>query len=137
MKKTAIFGILTLMIVGIVFASGIVDAYKGDYSVEGPNYSRDRHELMENAFDTLDYNAWYELMTENDRNPRVVDIVTEDNFEIFVQAHEAGRDGDFETATKLRAELGLNNGHGQREGNGFGKRMRQEECQRIQHKIGK
>jgi hypothetical protein len=135
MKKTAIFGILTLMVIGLVFTSGMVNAYRGDYSVQGPDYSEDRHELMENAFDKLDYTAWYELMTAEDRHPRIVDVVTEDNFEIFVQAHEAGRNGDYETATALRSELGLNNGNGPKDGTGFAKGVGQGK--RIQHKMGK
>ncbi len=121
MKKTAIFGLLALMVVGMVFSTSLVSAYRGDYSVEGPNYNEERHELMENAFDTLDYNAWYELMTEDGRHPRVVDVVTESNFETFVQVHDAGKSGDLETASALRAELGLNNGHGPKDGTGFGK----------------
>ena len=111
MKKTAIFGLLALMIVGMVFSTSIVSAYRGDYSVQGPNYNEERHELMENAFETLDYNAWSELMTEDGRHPRIVNVVTEENFELFIQAHEAGKAGDSETASALRAELGLNNGN--------------------------
>lgn len=136
MKKTAIFGLLALMVVGMVFSTSLVSAYRGDYSVEGPNYNEERHELMENAFDTLDYNAWYELMTEDGRHPRVVDVVTESNFETFVQAHDAGKSGDLETASSLRDELGLNNGKGPKDGTGFGKgqgnRMGQGKGQRMQ-----
>ena len=121
MKKRAIFGLLTLIVVGLIATTSLVSAYRGDYSVQGPNCNEERHELMENAFETLDYDAWLGLMTENGRHPRVVDVVTEDNFETFVQAHEAGIDGDYETAAELRAELGLNNGNGPKDGTGFGK----------------
>ena len=125
MKKATIFGLLALMVVGLLATTGLVSAYRGDYSVKGPNYSEERHEAMEQAFDTLDYNAWYELMTENGRHPRVVDVVTESNFATFVQAHEAGENGDYETAAALRAELGLNNGNGPKDGTGYGKGMGQ------------
>ncbi len=121
MKKITIFGLLALMVVGIVISTSIVSAYRGDYSIQGPNYNEERHEAMEDAFESLDYNTWYELMAENDRHPRVVDVVTENNFETFVQAHEAAESGDYETASALRAELGLNNGNGPRDGTGFGK----------------
>ena len=121
MRKATIFGLLALMVVGIVASTGLVSAYRGDYSVEGPNYSEERHELMENAFDQPSYSDWHALMTEDGRHPRVVDAVTESNFETFVQAHKAGESGDYETAAKLRAELGLTDGQGPMDGTGFGK----------------
>lgn len=123
MKKTTI-GLLALMVVGMVFSAGMVSAYRGDYTVKGPNYSEDRHEAMQAAFDGRDYQAWYELMTEDGRHPRVVEVVTPENFEKFVQAHEAGEAGDFETAAQIRAELGLNNGQGPRDGTGNRRQMR-------------
>ncbi|MBN1385363.1 hypothetical protein JW968_00105, partial [Candidatus Woesearchaeota archaeon] len=114
MKKT-IFG-LALMVVGLLASTALVSAYRGDYNVKGPNCDEERHEAMESAMDNLDYDAWYALMTQDGRHPRVVDVVTEDNFGTFVRAHEAAQDGDFETAAELRAELGLNNGNGPRDG---------------------
>jgi len=119
--KTTIFGLLALMVVGLVATTGLVSAYRGDYSVKGPDCNEERHEAMEIAFESLDYDAWYALMTEDGRHPRVVDAVTEDNFAAFAEAHEAGENGDYETAAALRAELGLNNGNGPRDGTGFGK----------------
>jgi hypothetical protein len=121
MKKTTIFSLLAVMIVGMILSTSLVSAYRGDYSTQGPNYNEERHELMENAFDTLDYDEWYGLMTIDGRHPRVVDVVTEANFATFVQAHEAGVSGDYETAASLRSELGLNNGQGPKDGTGFGK----------------
>jgi len=126
------FGLLALVVVGLIATTGLISAYRGDYSVKGPNCNEERHEAMEDAFESLDYDAWYALMIENGRHPRVVDVVTEDNFETFVQAHEAGEDGDHETAAELRAELGLNNGNGPRDGTGHGKRMGQGMRQRMQ-----
>ena len=120
MKKT-IFGLLALMVVGLLATTSLVSAYRGDYSVEGPNCDEERHEVMEQAFSTLDFDAWYELMTEDGRHTRVVDVVTESNFETFVRAHEAGENSDYETAAALRAELGLNNGNGPKDGTGHGK----------------
>ncbi len=115
--------ILSAFALGIVALLGVgfVAAYQGDYSVKGPNYSEDRHEVMEQVFDNLDYNGWVTLMTENGRHPGAVDVVTEDNFVTFVEARDALEDGDFERASELRAELGLNNGIGPKDGTGFGK----------------
>ena len=99
-----VFGIITLLGLSMVFA------YQGDPSVQGPNYSEDRHEAMEQAFETLDYDAWVTLMEETGRHPRVLDIVTSENFEIFAEIHEAMEDGNIELAQELRAELGLGQG---------------------------
>ena len=128
MLKT--FGVLALVFVGLVFSASAASAYRGDYSVKGPDCDSERHEAMEAAFESSDYNAWYALMTEDGRHPRVVDLVNEENFATFVAAHEAG---DYETAAKMRQELGLNNGNGPRDGTGhgkgFGKQGNQGGCQ--------
>lgn len=131
-EKTKIFGMLAFMIVGMIFSTSIVNAYKGDYLVKGPNYNEERHILMENAFDALDYDSWHDLMTEDGRHPRVAAVVTESNFETFVKAHEAGVNGDYETAFTLRSELGLNNGNGPMDGTGYGKGNGQGRGQRMQ-----
>ncbi|MBR9706575.1 hypothetical protein GOV14_06065 [Candidatus Pacearchaeota archaeon] len=117
MKNKQTLGILALGVIALLGVS-LVFAYQGDYSVKGPNYSEDRHEAMETAFENLDYDAWVALMTENGRHPRVVDVITVDNFATFVEAHEAAESGDFELAAELRAELGLGNGQGSRDGTG-------------------
>ena len=124
-KRTTIFGLLALLVVGLLFSTSLASAYRGDYTVKGPNYDEERYELIQNAFDNLDYNEWYELMTQDGRHPRIVDVITEDNFETFVKAHEAAVSGDLETASSLRAELGLNNGLGPKDGSGY-KRGRQQ-----------
>lgn len=121
MKKKTLFGLLALVLLGSLFSISMVSAYRGDYSTQGPNYTDERHESMETAFETQDYAAWYDLMTANDRHPRVVGVVTQDNFETFAKVHEAVEDGDLELAAELRAELGLGNGNGPKDGSGYGK----------------
>ncbi|PIN81438.1 hypothetical protein COV13_01320 [Candidatus Woesearchaeota archaeon CG10_big_fil_rev_8_21_14_0_10_32_9] len=120
MKKTTMFGLLAVLVVGIIFSTGLASAYRGDYSIKGPQFNEERHELMETAFENLDYAAWYELMSENGMHPRVLDVVNENNFATFAQAHNAVESGDFVTANNLRTELGLNNGNGPRDGSGQG-----------------
>jgi len=132
MKKMKTIGVLALVFVGMVFSATMISAYRGDYSVEGPNCDEARHEVMEDAFESLDYDAWYALMTADGRHPRVVDVVTEENFATFIQAHEAGEAGDTETAAELRAELGLNNGNGPRDGSGYARGMGQGKGQGMQ-----
>ena len=133
MKKITVFGMSALVIVGLIVSMSAVSAYRGDYTIEGPYCDDERHEAMETAFGSLDYAAWHELMTEDGRYPRVADVVTESNFETFVQAHEAGKNGDSETAAQLRSELSLNNGQGPGDGNGHGKGMSQYKEQKTMH----
>jgi len=115
MKKIVIAGITALALILIL---GVSMAYQGNPLIQGPNYSEDRHAAMQVALDGLDYNSWYTLMTVDGRNPRAVQVVNEDNFAIFVQAHEAMESGDLATAQELRSELGLNNGTGPKNGTG-------------------
>ncbi|NOQ37423.1 hypothetical protein GQ472_00915 [archaeon] len=131
MKKATKVGLSVLVVVGIIVSTGVASAYRGDPSIQGPYCDEERHDTMENAFETSDYESWYQLMTENGRHPRVADVVTESNFEIFAQAHEAAENGDHELAAELRAELGLNNGQGPRDGTGHGKGMGQVMGQKM------
>lgn len=114
--KKSILAMVSIMAIGLLALGAF--AYRGDYSAKGPNYSEERHELMEQAFDNMDYHAWKELMTQDGRHPRVVDVVTEENFATFVAAHDAGVSGDADTAAQLRAELGLGQGRQRNMGHG-------------------
>ena len=109
MKKIVTVAIASITLVLLL---GIAMAYQGNPLIQGPNYSIDRHEAMENAFNALDYTSWLSLMTGNGNNPKVVQVVNADNFATFAKAHEAMESGDLTTANELRAELGLNNGTG-------------------------
>jgi len=93
---------LTLGIVSLFAAS--VFAYQGDPTVQGPNYSTDRHEAMEEAFENNDYEAWKNLMVGNGR---VMQVVNKDNFAKFAEAHELMEQGNTVEAQKIRQELGL------------------------------
>jgi len=116
-KKT--YGFVALGMLALLGVS-LVAAYQGDSSVQGPNYSEDRHEAMTQAFADGDYDAWVALMAENGRHSRVMEVVNEGNFAVFAEAYEARMAGDLEKAAELRAELGLNNGVGPKDGSGFG-----------------
>jgi len=43
--------------------AGSASAYRGDYTQQGPNYSEERHQLMEQAFENNDYNLWKSQIT--------------------------------------------------------------------------
>jgi len=110
---------LTAVIVTAGFAASSF-AYQGDPSVQGPNYTPERHEAMTAAFETGDYNAWKELMSGKGR---VTQVVNETNFAQFAQAHELSENGDIAGANEIRTELGLGQGsksHSMKGGRGQG-----------------
>lgn len=111
------------LLAGIV--SGNALAYKGDPTVKGPNYTPERHEAMEQAFESNDYNAWKQLMEQNAHRGRVLDVVNESNFAKFAQVHQLMEEGRTAEAQALRQELGLGmrNGSGQGRGQGIGRGM--------------
>ena len=123
MKNKQIMAVLAFGMIGLL-GTGFVMAYQGDMSVQGPDYSDERHIAMTEAFENLDYAAWSTLMADRG-NSRVTQVITEENFVTFVEMHNAMVSGDSETAQELRAELGLgqgkmsgNNGEGRGSGSG-------------------
>lgn len=121
MKKTALgLGVLVLGL-GIISASGVTAlAYHGDPAVKGPNYSAERHETMAKAFENKNYTAWKNLMVGKGR---VTQVVNQDNFAKFAEAHQLALQGKTAEAQKIRQELGLglHNGSGKKSG-GMGMR---------------
>lgn len=111
MKLTKIV-LPTLVVIGAAMAvlSTQALAYKGDPSVQGPNYTPERHEAMLKVFATKDFAGWQKLMEGKGRVTDVVD--TQEKFNRFADAHNSG------DMTAIRAELGLGlrNGSGQRQG---------------------
>jgi hypothetical protein len=126
-KRSTLVGLGALaLVLGVGGAMATTaDAYKGDPAVKGPNYSIERHTAMEKAFETKDYTAWKELMSGKGK---VIEIINEDNFTKFAEAHELAEKGDKIGAAKIRAELGLGlkDGSGQR--NGAGRGMNRGNC---------
>jgi len=114
MKKITLgLGILALTLGIVSISAASVFAYQGDPTVQGPNYSVDRHEAMEEAFENNDYEAWKNLMVGNGR---VMQVVNKDNFSKFAEAHELAEQGNTVEAQKIRQDLGL----GLRNGSGSG-----------------
>lgn len=75
-----------------------------------PFYSEERHTAMEEAFKNNDYEAWKTLMTENRRTAKVIEVITEENFDKMVEIHELMEAGKYEEAQKIREELGIGMG---------------------------
>lgn len=127
--KKVVLGLGALaLVLGISGAmTSSASAFRGDPSVKGPNYSVERHTAMEKAFETNDYLAWKNLMQNQGR---VTQIINEDNFAKFTEAHNLAEKGDLEGAKKIRQELGLGLGNGSGQGirNGFGKGISRGNC---------
>jgi len=105
MKKTAvILSVLGLVLGGVFTFSKSVSAYRGDPSVEGPNHSEERHQAMTQVFEANDYNAWKEQMQGRGR---VTQVINEENFARFAEAHQLALEGKTDEANQIRQELGL------------------------------
>lgn len=102
-KKTIGMAGLALALVGLGF-TGVAEAYMGNPDVKGPNYTAERHEAMEKAFENKDYTAWVNLMQNRGR---VSQVINKDNFSKFAEAHELAEQGKIAEAQKIRQELGL------------------------------
>jgi len=118
-------GITALVLGGLFAIPNAVDAYRGDPSVKGPDYTEERHQEMKQAFRNNNYEAWKNLMQGKGR---VAQLVDEDNFARFAEAHRLAEEGNPDGAKQIRQELGLGlrNGSGRGNGgNGMGRRWNQ------------
>jgi len=96
-------------------------AYQGNPGVQGLNFNEETHEVMTEAFENKNYNAWKEA--KPNQNSRMMEKINEENFSKFAEMREARLAGETEKADSLRAELGLGQGqmkHGNRSGQGNG-----------------
>jgi len=133
--KIGILALILVVLVGSAFAffgrneaareameagnyQGWKNAITAELTEERFNQMRNRHqemlehrEAVEAAIEAGDYNAWKQAM-EDDPRGRIADVITEENFDTFVQMHNARMEGDHETANALAEELGLNCGIG-------------------------
>ena len=133
-KKGIVLGVLGLAIAGAAAYSTGALAYRGDSNQKGPNYTPERHEQMEKAFENKDYNAWKNLM--NGRG-RVSEAVNENNFNRFSEMHKLMEEGKTDEANKIRQELGLGQGkgngqRGQNRGGNFVDANGDGKCDRMQ-----
>ncbi len=122
MKNQMLRGLFALFVVSIVSLAGIAYAYKGYPNVKGPNYNADVHEKLEAAMEAGDYDTWIKIRQDNNlpTKGRIFRVINEDNFDKYVELHEANLAGDTEKADAIKAELGLGQGMMKR-GNGQGK----------------
>jgi hypothetical protein len=111
MNKKILVGVVSLATLGIMGAGLYANAYQGDPNTRAPWFSQERHDAMQKAFENNDYNAWKNLSQENN-NARVgwkFSKVTPENFPRFSEMHRLMKEGKFDEASRIRAELGLGN----------------------------
>lgn len=77
-----------------------------------------RRAAIEAALNAKDYAAWKEAIGSSGSESKLADVITEENFSLYVDMHEAMKSGDFEKAKEIREDLGLSEGHSF--GTGFG-----------------
>ena len=142
MKKITKLGILTLFLVTLVssvFAfpggfgnedvqaaleSGDYDAWKeamaAGLTEERFNKSLERYEKRSEIKAAMEegYDAWAEVISGHPRGDKLLEVINEENFDRFVEMHDAIEAGDHETAKEIAKELGLK---GFRKGIGRGK----------------
>ena len=125
--KHLVFGATAPIVGGGLIAPGLVEAYRGDPTIQGPNYSVERHTAMTEAFANQDYQSWQEQMQGKGR---VSEIVTEENFARFAEAHRLAQEGKLEEARQIRQELGLglSDGNGGQRGVGKDRGQRMGNC---------
>jgi Fe-S cluster biosynthesis and repair protein YggX len=109
-------GLGALTLGGFGYSAG---AFQGDYSQKGPNCNPERHETMEKVFENNDYQAWKNLMEGRER---VTEIINEENFSKFAEAHRLALEGKIDEAKVIREELGLGKNRGEGRGMRHGKR---------------
>ncbi len=116
-KILGLAGLATLALGALIILPSMTQAYRGDAAVKGPNYTVERHDSMEKAFDNNDFTAWQKLMTGRGR---VTQVVNKDNFAKFAEIHKLTEEGKIVEAQKIRTELGLGLHTGQGKGMGQG-----------------
>lgn len=70
----------------------------------------DRHASMEEirlAIENRDYDAWLEAQSNLQFGSKFTQLITEDEFDTFVDMHNAKMNGDFDTAKELAEQLDL------------------------------
>jgi len=111
----------SLILAGMTSVGIYAMASADEANNRGRNYSPERHERMERAFENNNYEDWKTEMEKNTRKGRVMDVVNKENFSKFAQMHKLREEGKSDEANKIRTELGLRANAGERGGHGYGK----------------
>jgi len=131
MKKTYFvlgsLATLALLVVGVASVSAFDKGENVDGNFlkkgqrQGSEFNAEFKEKMDAQRDEMntllekgDYNVWKEYMTAKEeevgRAPKMIEVITEDNFAKFVEMHNLMQSGDREGAKVISDELGLKRG---------------------------
>ena len=106
MNKALLIALAAVGVVGLAAASGNVFAQTPTSNTNMPNHSNERHQAMEKAFETNDYEAWKNALPAQAKS-MMGQAITKENFAKFSEMHELMEHGKFDEASKIREELGL------------------------------
>lgn len=120
-KMNLILPALVVGLVSVAIGASSAFAYQGDYTKKGPNYTEERHTIMQNAFKTNNYEVWKAEMEKINPGKRILTVINKDNFSKFAEANKLGLEGKIAEADKIRAELGLRTSTSGPMGNGQGR----------------
>ena len=115
-----------LLLSAIIMSYGTsVFALGNQFSKANSDCDPDRHSAMEKAFLNNDYAEWASMMSDRGN---VVNLINEDNFSLFAEAHSLAQAGMIEEARSIRTELGLGLGqkNGMNQGDGKGQKNNQD-----------
>ena len=65
------------------------------------------HEKVEQAMEEKNYDLWLAAVQDLPHAQDMADLISEDEFELFLDMHEAREEGDFDEAQEIADELGL------------------------------
>ncbi len=121
MKKTHLVTGFAMALLLTVITANSSFAYFGDRDSQNKNLDPERFEqiqlertnhkeTMRNAMESGDYNTWKAILENSPRGVKMLEIITEENFNRLVEAHKLAQEGDYEGAKAIRDELGLQKG---------------------------
>jgi hypothetical protein len=92
---------ISIAFLTIMFSAGIYTGY-GNKRLENDNRNQLREVAILNSFEDNDYEAWKRNIGKNND---VSDIISKEEFELFIQARSAVRGGDYDKAIALSQKL--------------------------------
>lgn len=68
---------------------------------------QETRDAIHNALESGNYDVWYAAVSSLDPVPELAEKITQENFDVYLQLHEAKENKDWETVKILADELGL------------------------------
>ena len=99
-KRIASVSLAALVILLAIIVGTSAD--ETDIGPNGPKFNPENHQAIMEAVEQCDYDAWHALLTENDREPKILEYINEENFDRFCEMHQ-----HLAEAKAIAEELGL------------------------------